>query len=67
VARAHLKTLEANVEADLEMKRRALESTPSPVKPGPKGRHKPDVLAGLSSYRVERAGTHSTRSIGMTY
>jgi len=45
---AHLKTLEAYVEADLEMKRRALESTPSPVNPGPQAqRHEPDLLRWL--------------------
>lgn len=45
---AHLKTLEVYVEADLEMKRRALESTPSPVKPGPLARrHEPDLLRWL--------------------
>ena len=45
---AHLKTLEVYVEADLEMKRRALESTPSPVKPGPPARrHAPDLLRWL--------------------
>jgi site-specific recombinase XerD len=45
---AHLKTLEAYVEADLEMKRRALESTPSPVNPGPLvQRHEPDLLRWL--------------------
>ena len=45
---AHLKTLEAYVEADLEMKRRALESSPSPVKHPPRAqRHKPDILHWL--------------------
>jgi site-specific recombinase XerD len=45
---AHLKTLEVYVEADLEMKRRALESAPSHVKPGPRvRRHPPDLLAWL--------------------
>ena len=45
---AHLKTLEVYVAADLEMKRRALESTPSPVKPGPLARrHAPDLLRWL--------------------
>lgn len=45
---AHLKTLEAYVEADLEMKRRALESTPSPVNPGPLvQRHELDLLRWL--------------------
>jgi len=45
---AHLKTLEAYVEADLEMKRRALESTPSPVSRGPLAqRHEPDLLRWL--------------------
>ena len=45
---AHLKTLEVYVEADLEMKRRALESTPSPVKPGRRPRrHAPDLLRWL--------------------
>jgi hypothetical protein len=44
---AHLKTLplEAYVEADLEMKRRALESTPSHVKAARPARlHAPDLL-----------------------
>jgi site-specific recombinase XerD len=45
---AHLKTLEVYVEADLEMKRRALESTPSHVKVGrPARRHAPDLLVWL--------------------
>ena len=45
---AHLKTLEVYVEADLEMKRRALESTPSPVKAGsPVRRHTEDLLHWL--------------------
>jgi site-specific recombinase XerD len=45
---AHLKTLEVYVEADLEMKRHALESTPSHVKAGPRvRRHKPDLLDWL--------------------
>lgn len=45
---AHLKTLEVYVEADLEMKRRALESTPSPVKSGPLARrHEPSLLHWL--------------------
>jgi len=45
---AHLKTLEAYVQADLEMKRRALESTPSPVDSGPiVQRHEPDLLRWL--------------------
>lgn len=45
---AHLKTLEVYVEADLEMKRNALESTPSPVKSRPqRRRHEPDLLRWL--------------------
>jgi integrase/recombinase XerD len=45
---AHLKTLEAYVEADLEMKRCALESTPSPVSRGRLAqRHEPDLLRWL--------------------
>ncbi len=45
---AHLKTLEMYVEADLEMKRRALESTPSPVKHVRlTQRHEPDLLRWL--------------------
>ena len=45
---AHIKTLEVYVEADLEMKRRALESTPSPVKAGsPVRRHTEDLLHWL--------------------
>lgn len=45
---AHLKTLEAYVQADLEMKRRALEATPSPVRVGPPvSRHEPDILHWL--------------------
>jgi site-specific recombinase XerD len=45
---AHLKTLELYVEADLEMKRRALEVTPSPVDSGPRvQRHEPDLLRWL--------------------
>ncbi len=45
---AHLKTLEVYVQADLEMKRRALESTPSPVNVGvPIHRHEPDLLQWL--------------------
>jgi len=45
---AHLKTLEVYVEADLEMKRRAIESTPSHVKGGPRAqRHAPDLLDWL--------------------
>ena len=45
---AHLKTLEVYVQADLEMKRRALEGTPTPVDPGPPvPRHEPDILSWL--------------------
>jgi site-specific recombinase XerD len=45
---AHLKTLEAYVQADLEMKRRALETTPTPVTVGPRvPRHQPDILHWL--------------------
>lgn len=43
-----LKTLDVYVQADLEMKRRALESTPSQVEPGPLvPRHEPDLLRWL--------------------
>jgi site-specific recombinase XerD len=45
---ADLKTLEVYVQADLEMKRKAIESTPSPVDPGPPPpRHEPDLLRWL--------------------
>ena len=45
---AHLKTLEIYIEADLEMKRRALESTPSHVKAAAHTRrHAPDLLDWL--------------------
>lgn len=45
---AHLKTLEAYVQADLEMKRRALEATPTPITVGPLvQRHEPDILRWL--------------------
>jgi integrase len=45
---AHLKTLEVYVQADLEMKRRALEATPTPVDTGPPvPRHEPDILSWL--------------------
>ena len=45
---AHLKTLEMYVQADLEMKRRALEGTPSPIDLGPPiPRHEPDILRWL--------------------
>ena len=45
---AHLKTLEAYVQADLEMKRRALEATPTPISVGPRvQRHEPDILRWL--------------------
>ena len=45
---AHLKTLEAYVQADLEMKRRALEATPTPITVGPPiPRHEPDILRWL--------------------
>ena len=41
---AHLKTLEVYVQADLEMKRKAIEETPSPVESGPAVlRHEPDL------------------------
>ncbi len=39
-----VKTLEVYVEANLEMKRKAIESTPSPVKTGPPvPQHEPDL------------------------
>jgi site-specific recombinase XerD len=45
---AHLKTLEVYVQADLEMKRRALEATPTPVDAGPPvPRHESDILSWL--------------------
>jgi site-specific recombinase XerD len=45
---AHLKTLEVYVEADLEMKRRALESAPSHIKAGRRRRrHAPDLMSWL--------------------
>jgi predicted SnoaL-like aldol condensation-catalyzing enzyme len=45
---AHLKTLEAYVQADLEMKRRALEDTPTPINVGLiVQRHEPDILRWL--------------------
>jgi len=45
---AHLKSLEAYVQADLDMKRRALESAVSPVDVGfPLHRHEPDLLEWL--------------------
>ena len=45
---AHLKTLEVYVQADLEMKRRALEAAPKPVSTGPAiPRHGEDLLGWL--------------------
>ena len=45
---AHLKTLEVYIQAHLEMKRRALESTTSPVNVGVSvHRHEPDLLRWL--------------------
>jgi site-specific recombinase XerD len=45
---AHIRTIEVYIQADLEMKRRALESTPSPVDLGPPvDRHGPDLLRWL--------------------
>ena len=45
---AHLKTLEIYVQADLEMKRRALESTKSPIDAAvPVHRAEPDLLRWL--------------------
>jgi site-specific recombinase XerD len=47
---ADLKSLEIYVQADLDMKRKAIESTPSPVKPGPPvPRHEPDLLSWLEN------------------
>ena len=44
----NLKTLEIYVQADLEMKRKAIESTPSPVSVGPPvPRHEPNLLRWL--------------------
>jgi site-specific recombinase XerD len=46
----HLKTLEIYVQADLDMKRRAIEGTPTAVKPGPRApRRDPDLLAWLEA------------------
>ena len=45
---ADLKTLDVYVQADLDMKRRALEATPSTVTVPPAvPRHEPDILAWL--------------------
>jgi len=45
---AHLKTLEVYVQADLEMKRKAIEGTPTAVDSGPAApRHAPDLLRWL--------------------
>ena len=45
---AHLKTLEIYVQADLEMKRRALQSVKSPIDAGlPRHRTEPDLLHWL--------------------
>lgn len=47
---AHLKTLDIYVQADLEMKRKAIEGTPSPVGPPPTApRHEPDLLRWLEA------------------
>ena len=47
---ANLKTLEVYVQADLEMKRKAIEATPSPTQVGaPRRRRQPDLLAWLES------------------
>jgi site-specific recombinase XerD len=47
---ADLKTLEVYVQADLEMKRKAIEGTPSPTSNGPRRRRRPlDLLAWLES------------------
>jgi site-specific recombinase XerD len=47
---AHLKTLEVYVQADLEMKRAAIEGTPSPVTPSPRRpRPSADLLAWLEA------------------
>jgi hypothetical protein len=48
VSYCHLKTLDTYVQADLEMKRRALEATPTPITVGPLvQRHEPDILRWL--------------------
>jgi site-specific recombinase XerD len=45
-----LKTLEVYVQADLEMKRRAIEATPSPTSArAPRPKRKPDLLAWLEA------------------
>ena len=45
---AHLKTLEVYIRADLEMKRAAIEGTPTAVDSGPAApRHEPDLLRCL--------------------
>ena len=47
---AHLNTLEIYVQADLEMKRKAIENTPSPVRAGrAPPRHQPGLLAWLEA------------------
>lgn len=47
---AHLKTLDIYVQADLEMKRNAIEGTPSPVEPvAIAHRHEPDLLRWLEA------------------
>jgi len=47
---AHLKTLDIYVQADLEMKRKAIENTPSPVRPAKAlPRREPDLLAWLEA------------------
>lgn len=47
---AHLKTLDIYVEADLDMKRRAIEGTPSPVESrGTRPPPAPDLLQWLES------------------
>lgn len=44
---SHLKTMECYVQADLEMKRAALEAAPAPVEASMQPRHKPDLLSWL--------------------
>lgn len=45
---AHLKTIDIYVQADLEMKRKAIEGTPSPVESQPRAhRREPDLLRWL--------------------
>jgi len=47
---AHLKTVDSYIQADLDMKRKAIEGTPSPVESLPSAaRHEPDLLRWLEA------------------